>query len=321
MSNTGIIFVVGVGRSGTSLLQSMLSAHPEITFLPETAFFRRYVARPLLLTTEQVRRHEIISNRLVNDEKIRRLNVDIADLARKASKSHKTPALAAYEELLKSEHRADLVYVGDKDPRLVEFIPFLFSHFPGAHVINIIRDPRDVLVSKKNAAWSAKNHVFRHTLATRVQERLATADPSIRCIKNYHEIHYENLIATPDAVLSELCSALGLPYSEEMLAYQDSASQLVSKDELSWKKETLGPLLTKNMNKWTSKLTLKEVALTEICVPTLSESRYQKSDSFHNLTIRDKAWVLVGGMLVCTAGSIYEVLRKVHFYIWKALKK
>ena len=37
------IFIVGVGRSGTSLLQSMFASHPEVKFIPETAFIRRYV--------------------------------------------------------------------------------------------------------------------------------------------------------------------------------------------------------------------------------------------------------------------------------------
>jgi len=38
-----MIFIVGVGRSGTSLLQSMLNAHPEIVSTPETHFLRKYV--------------------------------------------------------------------------------------------------------------------------------------------------------------------------------------------------------------------------------------------------------------------------------------
>ena len=33
------IFIVGVARSGTTLLQSMLASHPEIHSFPETHFF------------------------------------------------------------------------------------------------------------------------------------------------------------------------------------------------------------------------------------------------------------------------------------------
>ena len=42
-------------------------------------------------------------------------------------------------------------WVGDKDPRLTEFLPIVKSLYSMAIVVNIIRDPRDVLVSKKQA--------------------------------------------------------------------------------------------------------------------------------------------------------------------------
>ena len=38
------VLVCGIGRSGTSLLQSMLNAHHDLCFPPETHFFRRFVA-------------------------------------------------------------------------------------------------------------------------------------------------------------------------------------------------------------------------------------------------------------------------------------
>ena len=41
------LLIVGVGRSGTSLLQSMLAAHSGIVMMPETSFIRRYLIRDL----------------------------------------------------------------------------------------------------------------------------------------------------------------------------------------------------------------------------------------------------------------------------------
>ena len=42
------LFIVGVGRSGTSLLQSMMAAHSKIVMMPETSFVRRYLVTSLL---------------------------------------------------------------------------------------------------------------------------------------------------------------------------------------------------------------------------------------------------------------------------------
>ena len=43
-SNLDPIFIIGVGRSGTSLLQSMLNSHSKIAFTPETHFIRSYMS-------------------------------------------------------------------------------------------------------------------------------------------------------------------------------------------------------------------------------------------------------------------------------------
>jgi hypothetical protein len=38
-------FIVGCGRSGTTLLKSILSAHPALYVMPETFFFRSILPR------------------------------------------------------------------------------------------------------------------------------------------------------------------------------------------------------------------------------------------------------------------------------------
>jgi hypothetical protein len=45
------VFIVGVGRSGTSLLHSMLNAHTRVCFPPEINFIRRFLATPQLEET------------------------------------------------------------------------------------------------------------------------------------------------------------------------------------------------------------------------------------------------------------------------------
>ena len=66
--------------------------------------------------------------------------------------------------------------VGDKDPRCIEFLPLLARHWPAAHVVHVIRDPRAVLASKKKAAWSRHRSVVTHVFANRVQLRAGRCD-------------------------------------------------------------------------------------------------------------------------------------------------
>ncbi|MFT6629815.1 MAG: hypothetical protein ACJA1R_003098, partial [Flavobacteriales bacterium] len=39
------IFVIGAPRSGTTLVQSLLAAHPQLTSVPETSFFSRFISQ------------------------------------------------------------------------------------------------------------------------------------------------------------------------------------------------------------------------------------------------------------------------------------
>ena len=41
------VFLVGIMRSGTTLLQSLLAAHSRVTSFPETMFFRFLTGEPL----------------------------------------------------------------------------------------------------------------------------------------------------------------------------------------------------------------------------------------------------------------------------------
>jgi len=67
-----MIFIIGLGRSGTSLLQSILNAHSEIAFLPETHFLRKYVFPGKLKNKSDVE----IKTILKNDEHYKRAGID-----------------------------------------------------------------------------------------------------------------------------------------------------------------------------------------------------------------------------------------------------
>jgi hypothetical protein len=94
----------------------------------------------------------------------------------------------------------------------------------------------------------------------------------------YHEIHYENLLTQPRIELRELCRLLEVPFDEAMLEFSDSAEELVSPEEMSWKKEALGPLLTDNVNKWKEALSSEKTRQIEAaCLPTFQNGFYQVS--------------------------------------------
>ena len=100
------IFIVGVGRSGTSLLQSMLHAHPYISFLPETHFFRHYVARPKSLCGHEWAGAEAFRSTLADNEEYQRAGISEEELLTPFLNGKRTFDLAKVHARLLRLHRA-----------------------------------------------------------------------------------------------------------------------------------------------------------------------------------------------------------------------
>jgi len=196
------VFVVGVGRSGTSLVQSMLAGHSQLAFPPETQFMRRYVGRGRLTQRHASGGVAAVRAVLEADDRICRLRLDLEQVLACYVRGAPFSEPDLYERLLTCYAEArGKPRVGDKDPRLVEFLPLLARHWPAAHVVHVIRDPRDVLASKKKAAWSSHRSAATHVFANRVQLHAGRRSGPPLFGPRYHEVVYEALLATPEPVL------------------------------------------------------------------------------------------------------------------------
>ena len=285
MTSPRMVFVVGVGRSGTSLLQAMLNAHPDICFPPETAFLRRFLGKPILENCFKRGGVEAVMALLKADERVGRLGLgEPQTRAIVESADRNAFGRSVYLELLKAyaRHRNKTRFLGDKDPRCIEHIPLIQKLFPAAFLIHILRDPRDVLASKKKAAWSRDRSSYYHLFANKVQFAMGRKQGPRLLGNRYLEVRYEDLIQDPEKALTSICRMLDTPFSSQMLAFSESGKTLVSERELSWKKETLGPLLKQNRNKWKDQLSPWETVLAErLCRQAMATGRYMPSDRGH----------------------------------------
>lgn len=307
-----LIFIVGVGRSGTSLLQSMLASHPKIKFLPETAYIRRYLTNKELNFIFENCGKDSAMEVLEKDSLLNRLDMNIKELINPALEKHKRLDLAIYEEILEASDSGEVIYLGDKDPKLIEHLPMLKRLFSRAHVIHIIRDPRDVLTSKKKAEWSKSGHPIKHIFANRAQLKIGRKNGPKYFGERYKEIFYEKLIGFPRETLEDICNFLNLEFSESMLSFSGEAKRLVSKSEMSWKKETLGPLLRDNIEKWKTELSSKEIALTELaCEEAFLIGKYQKQSPFTNLNAFELVWTYLGLIAIKAGTPLYQIYKNV----------
>jgi hypothetical protein len=253
---------------------SMLDSHPDICLPPETQLVTRFLGEiPGKSGAELV-------SLLCNDEKFQRLGVGKDDLEKMLSQGEDCPPFQAlYRGVLDFwGRRSGAAIIGDKAPKYIEVLPVLKSLFPEAVVVHVIRDPRDVYLSRKKAEWSAGRPEILQYLAYRAQFRLGLDFGPALFGDNYLEVQYEQLLQDPEAVLTQVCTRLGVGFDQSMLDFGKKAGDLVFPDEKSWKKELFGPLLQKNFQKWKQELSPGQIGRIEIACPQpFREERYTVS--------------------------------------------
>ena len=305
--------IVGVGRSGTTLLMSMLSAHPDMTMPPEFHFVNQYIlTRPGATLPE-------MTERLTADARFARLGLTIKEAVQPFTDQNESfSTVKLYRAILSLYAVKQGVHIiGDKSPKNIECLPILRRVFPDAKIIHLIRDPRDVYLSRKQAAWSASRSDTLQFLAYRAQYELGQRLGPQLFGDNYLEIYYENLLSQPQTELERVCRLLDVPFDERMLNFSGAAKELVFADEIAWKKEALGPLLTQNMNKWRRELTPEKVRQIEAaCSPTFNDGFYTPSQQRNTMGTALTHVSINAYMFFLT--KIYQ--QAVLFKNWKALR-
>lgn len=197
---TRAIFVLGVPRSGTTLLQRVLSANDAVLAGGEFAGVG------------------------VATMDLRRRGLETAAALAAAPADERIAALdevaAVYEHLLRERFGAEGRIV-DKSIANTQYAGLIAQVFPAAPLIVLERNPLDVAWScfrtcfSNGQGWSwTLDNIARHLLAeTRLLShwKRVLGDRLIR-------VSYENLVREPQAVIPPLCARCGLEYDEAMLA-------------------------------------------------------------------------------------------------------
>jgi hypothetical protein len=213
------LFVIGVHRSGTTLLRYMLSSHPRIYIPPESDFIPRFFGRhPTARMNRQAATH-ILRTIFESYRFVREWQgpppepgsfVDhLPDL---------TPAAfldTLYQHYAK-QHGAERW--GDKTPIYTSYMDLLLQIFPSAQFIHIIRDGRDVALSMIDKWGAQKGHIDLYFAAHTWQRRLRQALESASRLGSdqYMELRYEALVHDPEPYVRAMCAFVGESYVPEM---------------------------------------------------------------------------------------------------------
>jgi hypothetical protein len=272
------IFVVGAGRSGTTLLRLMLNEHPDISIPSESHFIgpllRIFGTHATLAGDSLTRALSIV---LDSDEWQRDFGHAPDDL--RAAVGEDPLTIAEFvDRVFRLEVGSAPAHWGDKTPHNMRWVGALLECFPNAQAVAIVRDPRDVYLSLLSLKWFGDDpwtigQYIAHN-GGMLREWISACPP-----ERLHVVRYEDLVGDSEATLRRLCQGLGVAFVPAMTGFHVNTRSNVQQWELDqFHEKLLRPPESDDIGRWRnagSRLDRFEIeALTE---EVMREWRYEHS--------------------------------------------
>lgn len=219
-------FIVGCGRSGTTLLRAMLDSHPRLAIPPES-----YFVVPLLRDAEEGRVSlavDSVVDRMTSAPSFSEWGLPPKEAKAGVLAVRPTSIAGSVEALYQYYARArGKDTAGDKTPYHVRHLPLLARSFPSSRFVHLIRDGRDVVSSLVSMPFGPNRFERAVLYWKRDVEAGRTAGRALGT-ERYLEVRYEDLVNDPVAILRRVVRFLGVEYDEAMLAYAHRSDAVLS---------------------------------------------------------------------------------------------
>ena len=237
--NEPLIFIVGNSRSGTTMMGRILEKHSDVFTFHELHFFEQLWTAQEQNDRISANEAELLSAKLLciqrdgylNQTNSNRFLLEAQELVAQVDTENLTSANIFKKFLLYESAKNNKSVPCEQTPRNVFYINEILKLYPGAKIINMIRDPRDVLLSQKRK-WKRR---FLGAREIPLQE-------AIRSKINYHPIiisklwnssicagdkyynhervyslHFEELLQKPEIKVKEICKFIGISFNQSLL--------------------------------------------------------------------------------------------------------
>jgi len=235
--------VVGNSRSGTTMMGRIIGKHSSVFTFKELHFFGQLWSskdeNKLLSKKESIK----LFSKLLSIQEFGIFNqrnheqFDNISEIQLSQKEHS--GIDIFNLFLNySAEQKNSVIPCDQTPRNVFYIQEILDNFPNAKVVNIVRDPRDVLLSQKNK-WkrrylgvssipfreAIRSYFNYHPIAiSKIWNTSILNAKKFEHEKRVKTIKFEDLLLNPKSTISELCSFLEIDFDESMLSVPNIGS-------------------------------------------------------------------------------------------------
>ena len=224
-AETSSIFILGMPRSGTTLIEQMLSAHPDIYPLGE----RKELSKLVLYT--QTRKEMAFPDFIAHLS-----NRELQLFGRK------------YIEVMK-DLAEDSRFFTNKMPGNFLLVGLIHLILPNAKIIHAVRDPMDTCLSifkqfftvGHNYAYSLEELGRYYRLYARVMKHWKSVVPEA-----FIEVQYEEMVSQPEENIRQILDYCGLPFADQCLSFHSHHRPVRTASAIQVRQ----PLYQSSVKKW-----------------------------------------------------------------------
>jgi hypothetical protein len=251
------VFIVGMARSGTTLLSEILNTHSKIAVSPETHYFCKYwlnserhsLKRRIILTKKFLASSEFKQFGFTAEEE-NEIKHEILEALKGGQKEILSNILTHYRLKKNKPNWAE------KTTAHLMHIPEIADLFPASKFICITRDPRDVCLSLKKVPFNPGSPISIARRWKRYAKRTSMYRDAYKDI--FLELKYEEFVEYPEPVIKSICGFLRIDYESDMIG-SSRVPGTFSKDQECWKIKAAGPIDKNNFGKWKKEMRAAEI--------------------------------------------------------------
>jgi hypothetical protein len=261
------IFVVGFPRSGTTLVHYLLNDHPEQAIAQETHFLDLFVPKYqdcnhgswADLSAHWTEFTSKLPDPFWADLTSNDWFPSFGPEAEDGGSADGEPSFTVFFSALLRAYATSTgkPRVGEKTPDHYKHLATLFSWFPNARVIFLLRDPRAVVASYLHVTRDWAEGANAYALSRRWQSHLSDLyrwrdDPRVQIVR------YEALVRSPQTELPEILNFVGLSDETTKILARQPAERIATGSFVAY-----APVSDANIEVWRTRLSPRQIATVE----------------------------------------------------------
>lgn len=279
-------FIVGIGRSGTTLLMSMLNAHPAIQATPEINFFNFFSAQWQSRKdfSEADKQQVIQFVRRYKDHNFSGFGFDPVYFEKSESRSFAALYKNFYSSFTYGGEKKSSRFFFDKNPINSLYLERIIRLFPDSKFVFLLRDPRAGYLSRRQKVNFRSTDIYFNAYRWLIYNQEVLNYVRLYPGK-FFVLRYEDLVSDTEGEMRRMADFFQFDYDAAMLRFHEHviknsyAKAASEKQERALTKysDLSKPVNTSRVHAWESELSANEIyTIDTITSPLASVFGYEK---------------------------------------------